>query len=65
MLSKSVFALVCAVWFSSIAMQAVQFVQGNFGGMPIAIQDDLYIGHDTSHAGTTPWESLFHGFFIR
>jgi hypothetical protein len=62
MLSKSVFALVCAVWFSSIGMQAFHFVQGDFGGMPIAIQDELYRGQYASHASATLWESLSHGF---
>ena len=65
MLSKSVFALVCAAWFSSIAMQAFQFVQGDFGVMPIAGQDDLYVGQYASHVSTTPWEIIFHGFFVR
>jgi hypothetical protein len=62
MLSKSIFALVCAFWFSSTAMHAFQFVLCNFGGMPIASQDDLYKGHSASQESATPWESLFHSF---
>jgi hypothetical protein len=65
MLSKSVFAIVFAVWFSCISMQAFHFVQGNFAGIPIAIQDDLFMGHYASHASITPWESLYPGLFIR